>query len=372
MPVVMTRVGRAAVLALGGLFLLPGSALAPVVAATAAAAPQVRSLLTPCAAGSAAVVSAVSLSQASSAQTRGPQPPGTPTPSPTTTTPTPSQSASSPPPSGSPSQSPSPSATPGVICVTAQIVQQQSTIWPGGQISYSIWVWSTQPASAVTATATSHGLASGPPTFTLCPAAQNNTCTIGNLATDQAIELLVANPIGTTATVGEQVTLNLTVQGSGVSPAAAALTASVGTASPTPSVTPSTSPPPPITAPQFPAAPGSTVTPNNLNSIFPVVTPTPALSITPPKKGRVTAATPTSSTLPLDPRLIGGQLAGLAILAAAVTLVVARLSLRPATPTAPAAPTEPSAPGAPASPPVPSPPSGDADQGSDPPADDKS
>jgi len=32
--------------------------------------------------------------------------------------------------------------------------------------------------------------------------------------------------------------------------------------------------------------------------------------------------------LPLDPRLIGGQLAGLAVLAAAITMVVARLSLR--------------------------------------------
>jgi hypothetical protein len=32
--------------------------------------------------------------------------------------------------------------------------------------------------------------------------------------------------------------------------------------------------------------------------------------------------------VPLDPRLIGGQLAGLAVLAAAITMVVARLSLR--------------------------------------------
>jgi hypothetical protein len=32
--------------------------------------------------------------------------------------------------------------------------------------------------------------------------------------------------------------------------------------------------------------------------------------------------------LPLDPRLIGGQLAGLAVLAAAITMAVARLSLR--------------------------------------------
>jgi hypothetical protein len=42
----------------------------------------------------------------------------------------------------------------------------------------------------------------------------------------------------------------------------------------------------------------------------------------------VSRATSTASSLPLDPRLIGGQLAGLAVLAAAVTMVMARLSLR--------------------------------------------
>ena len=36
----------------------------------------------------------------------------------------------------------------------------------------------------------------------------------------------------------------------------------------------------------------------------------------------------TSATLPLDPRLIGGQLAGLAVLAGAIAIAIARLSLR--------------------------------------------
>ena len=35
-----------------------------------------------------------------------------------------------------------------------------------------------------------------------------------------------------------------------------------------------------------------------------------------------------SASFPLDKRLIGGQLIGLAVLAAAVTIAVARLSLR--------------------------------------------
>jgi hypothetical protein len=69
--------------------------------------------------------------------------------------------------------------------------------------------------------------------------------------------------------------------------------------------------------------------------------PTPSSSSSPPRQGRATTITPTASTLPLDPRLVGGQLAGLAVLAAAITMVVARLSLRtPHPPTgSPAAPT---------------------------------
>jgi len=38
--------------------------------------------------------------------------------------------------------------------------------------------------------------------------------------------------------------------------------------------------------------------------------------------------TDVSASFPLDTRLIGGQLVGLAVLAAAVTIAVARLSLR--------------------------------------------
>jgi len=35
-----------------------------------------------------------------------------------------------------------------------------------------------------------------------------------------------------------------------------------------------------------------------------------------------------ADTVPLDPRLLGGQLAGLAVLAGAVTIAIARVSLR--------------------------------------------
>jgi len=38
--------------------------------------------------------------------------------------------------------------------------------------------------------------------------------------------------------------------------------------------------------------------------------------------------TDAATTVPLDPRLIGGQLAGLAVLAGGVAIAIARLSLR--------------------------------------------
>jgi hypothetical protein len=68
----------------------------------------------------------------------------------------------------------------------------------------------------------------------------------------------------------------------------------------------------------------------NLGSAFPQVSPSPS-----PTSGTGAAShRPSTKTidlsagLPLDVRLIGGQVIGLAVLAAAVTIAVARLSLR--------------------------------------------
>jgi hypothetical protein len=69
--------------------------------------------------------------------------------------------------------------------------------------------------------------------------------------------------------------------------------------------------------------------------LFPTVTPSPASAAA---SGNAAAhhakarATSAGSTLPLNTRLIGGQLAGLVILAAAITIAVARLSVRPQRP----------------------------------------
>jgi hypothetical protein len=160
------------------------------------------------------------------------------------------------------------------------------------------------------------------PRFTLCPAAHRRTCSIGSLPANQAFELIITDRVRTTAVAGEPMTLTVSVGGSSLSPAVATITTVVGQ---TPISTPVPTLPPPNLAP----IPGATISPAGLSGLFPVVTPQTSPPATPNKHSRkLRGITQASSTLPLDPRLIGGQLAGLAILAAAITMVVARLSLR--------------------------------------------
>jgi len=66
----------------------------------------------------------------------------------------------------------------------------------------------------------------------------------------------------------------------------------------------------------------------DLGSAFPQVSPSPSASGTAASHGHSTKTIDLSAGLPLDVRLIGGQIIGLAVLAAAVTIAVARLSLR--------------------------------------------
>jgi hypothetical protein len=225
-------------------------------------------------------------------------------------------------------------------------MRHQSSAAPGGKVRVSVWVWSTAAARHVSATAASRGKDILAPTFAVCPSAHRATCSIGSLPANQAILLEVIDKVGAKAPSGEQLTVTVTVQADGMSPAQASIATLVNmpiSPSPGPSSTLFPSLPPVA----FPTVPGTAVTPNNLSGLFPVVTPsasplptTGAGQGSGRKSGSIAAA---SSSLPFDPRLIGGQLAGLAVLAAAITMAVARLSLRtpgtasgPATPAAPA------------------------------------
>jgi hypothetical protein len=66
----------------------------------------------------------------------------------------------------------------------------------------------------------------------------------------------------------------------------------------------------------------------NAGAAFPQVGPSPRPSPNVLPQAKSIRATDVSAGLPLNVRVIGGQLVGLAILAAAVTIAVARLSLR--------------------------------------------
>jgi hypothetical protein len=66
----------------------------------------------------------------------------------------------------------------------------------------------------------------------------------------------------------------------------------------------------------------------DLGSAFPQVSPSPSAAGATAGHGHSTKTIDLSAGLPLDVRLIGGQVIGLAVLAAAVTIAVARLSLR--------------------------------------------
>ena len=103
--------------------------------------------------------------------------------------------------------------------------------------------------------------------------------------------------------------------------------AAAGSTNP-PSVTPPLLPLPPV--------PGTAVSPVNPSGLFPAVSPSPStgsLGLPPPRSVPVLHATSVSATVPIDARLIGAQLAGLAVLAGAVTIAIARLSLRRTVPT---------------------------------------
>jgi len=167
------------------------------------------------------------------------------------------------------------------------------------------------------------------PQFTLCPAAHGTSCSIGTLPANQALEMLITDHVRTVAPIGRAVTLTVMVSGARLSPAVATITMVLGQPIPSPTGTLPTS--------LFPTFPNTTVSPGSLSNLFPVVTPSSGSSTPPGQASHHPArrlAGLTSSAVPLDPRQIGGQLAGLAVLAAAITMVVARLSLRTAQPAA--------------------------------------
>jgi len=214
-----------------------------------------------------------------------------------------------------------------------------SSVQPGGTASYAIFVWSTGAASPGTTVTVSVGSATNveAPKFSVCPQRNGAVCTVGDLPTSQSAEIVAGTRVRDAASAGEKITLTATAKGSGATSFNASATISVvasspgsgsGTIPPLPAVPGSTLPG--TSLPPLPS--GAFTSPTDPSGLFPTVSPSGSASAA--SSGQATKdpkqsdATTTSATLPLDSRLIGGQLAGLVLLAAAIAIAIARLSLR--------------------------------------------
>ena len=276
----------------------------------------------------------------------------------------PSSSASatpSPTPTGSGSASPSPSPTgsspSAQLCLKVQPITTKSGVHPGGTGSYAIWVWPAGgAASGVTVTVTGKVASKAvAPKFTVCPTASGRTCKVGGIAkgTSDELQATIAVPSGT---AGKQATLTATAKSSNASAPPAAAGAIKITAKPSAKHSPSPSPTPTPTStgtglgatlpagilPTVPSAeiagatlgelPNPTTSAGSPGGLFPTVSPQPSASPSPYSavlpNARGVRVTDAAATFPFSTRLVGGELVGLAVLAAALAIAIVRFSLR--------------------------------------------
>jgi hypothetical protein len=281
------------------------------------------------------------------------------------TSPSTSTSASpSPSPTGTRSASPSPSPSPTgsspsvQLCLKVQPITTKSGVHPGGTGSYAIWVWPAGgAASGVSVTVSSKaGSKDITPKFTVCPTASGNTCKVGGIAKGASDELQATAAVPSSTAAGKDITLTATAKASDATapPAAEAaikITAkpsSKHSASPSPTPTPTATssgsglgatlpagilPTVPLTTTQgatLGQLPGPTTSAGSPGGLFPTVSPQPSASpysaVLP--KARDVRIADAAATFPFSTRLIGGELVGLVVLAAALAIAIVRFSLR--------------------------------------------
>jgi hypothetical protein len=253
----------------------------------------------------------------------------TATPTPTSTpTPTPS-STTTPPPSGT-------------LCLSVQVLGGSNTVQPGTTVHFAIWVWLTSGTDGTAKLSVGSTRKGVNPTFTVCQTAGKSTCTVSGLNTEQAIQSQ-AKLRAFQDLAGRHITVTVSATSKQATNTATAsdkitVAAKHGSSSPTPTpanngagaggVLPNTGLPG-SGGNSFPGA-SNPYSSGSFGSALPQVSPSPNVSPTTAKQQRQHRAqlTDLSGSLPLTVRLIGGQAIGLAILAAAVTIAVARLSLR--------------------------------------------
>jgi hypothetical protein len=216
-----------------------------------------------------------------------------------------------------------------------QTLDGVSAVDPRTKVRYAIFVWLTSGNGTIKVTLSAKPK-SVSPAFSVCAESGTTKCTVSGLNAGQQVELQakLAAPDRPT----ERVLLTATAtssQASNSATASATVDIKPKNPSPTSSPTPNAGDGgvllPTVGLPSGTTIPGLGIQPSgDLGSAFPQVSPSPVASASGPasQHGHETQTVDLSAGLPLDVRLIGGQIIGLAVLAAAVTIAVARLSLR--------------------------------------------
>jgi hypothetical protein len=221
--------------------------------------------------------------------------------------------------------------------MTVQTLNSVSAVDPNTTIGYAIFVWLTSGSGGSAKITLSAKPSSVSPTFSVCAPSGKSKCSVSGLSAGNKVE--VQAELAAPARPAKHVTLTVT--------ASSAQASNSATASATVDIKPKNSPNPTSTPTPgagdggtLPAVglPSGTNIPGlglgvqptgDLGSAFPQVSPSPGATGTAAQQHEHSAqAVEVSAGLPLDVRLIGGQVIGLAVLAAAVTIAVARLSLR--------------------------------------------
>jgi len=216
------------------------------------------------------------------------------------------------------------------LCVRVQPLSGAGKVKAGHDATFVIWVWSTKAKSqAVFVRASTPDGYVTKPVFTVCPQPDKATCAVGTLPVGQAAELQARVRVRDAAGVGVHVKISAEATASGAR-SFKGTTSDVVVAASTSIPSSSGSLP---SGTDLPSISGSGVSPSDPSGLFPTVTASPTPSTGSPRHSSAKArplvhAADAAATVPLDARLIGGQLAGLAVLAGAVTIAIARLSLR--------------------------------------------
>jgi len=244
-----------------------------------------------------------------------------------TTTPTPT---------GTPTTTPTTTPTPptATLCMQIQTLNNVSAVDPHTTVGYAIWVWLTSGTGGTAKVTLSAKPSSVRPTFSVCALPGGSKCTVSGLNAGQRVQLQAE--LAAPNRPAKRVTLTATATSSqAVNSATASATVDIKPKN-TPAPTPNPSAgdggvlPPPAGLPSGTTIPGVGSQPTgDLGSAFPQVSPSAAgAGRGTARHGHTARTIDLSAGLPLTVRLIGGQIIGLAILAAAVTIAVARLSLR--------------------------------------------